>query len=88
MCVERVNPTDAGVTALLDKATTEPVILKTENSGDFALLPLDDDVIDLLLERNPRLIAECREIGDRMAQGKYLTHKQALEALGEEEGVS
>jgi hypothetical protein len=84
MCVERVNPTDAGVTALLVKATTEPVILKTESSGDFALLPLDEDLIDLLLERNPRLIAECREIGERMAQGKYLSHQQALEALGDD----
>lgn len=84
MCIERVDPTDTTVAALLDKAAVEPVILKTETGGDFALLRLDDDVIDLLLESNPRLIAECREIGERMSKGHFLTREQALAALGDD----
>jgi hypothetical protein len=45
---------------------------------------LDEDVLDLLLERNPRLIEECRQIRERMKQGAYLTHEQALTVLEEE----
>ena len=30
------------------------------------LLPLDDDVIDLLIERSPRFRADCLEIRERM----------------------
>jgi hypothetical protein len=46
------------------------------------VLPWDDEVIDLLLERNPTFIEECRQIRERMKQGDYVTHEQMLEALG------
>jgi hypothetical protein len=72
---------DAGMTALINKAREEPLILQTEQAGDFAVLPLDEDVIDLLLERNPSLIAECRQIRERMQHGHFLTHQQVLDAL-------
>lgn len=79
--VEKISPTDTNVTTLLNKAREEPLILHTEEAGDFALIPLDDEVIDLLLELNPTFIGECRQIRERMKQGEYLTHGQVLEAL-------
>ena len=57
----------------------EPVVLQAEEEGDFAVLPLDDDVLDLLLERNPAFIEECRQIRERMRQGDYVTYEAALE---------
>jgi len=83
MCIELIDQNNAEVTALLDKAANEPVILRTERSGEFALLPLDEEVIDLLLERNPQLIAECRAIGERMASGQYVTQAQMLSRVRE-----
>jgi hypothetical protein len=38
---------------MLQRARQEPVIVRDEADGEFAVLPLDEDVIDLLLERNP-----------------------------------
>jgi hypothetical protein len=55
----------------------------SEETGGFSVLPPDDEVTDLLLERNPRLIEECRLIYGRMEQGEYLTHEQMLAALEE-----
>jgi hypothetical protein len=69
--------------ALLDSASEEPLILQTERTGDFALLRLDDEVIDLLLERNPALIEECSKIRERMKQGASVTHAQMLQMLQE-----
>jgi hypothetical protein len=83
MAVERISPADADVAALLNRARDEPLILQTEAAGDFAVLPLDDEILDLLLERSPRLRAECEQIRERMKQGAYLTHKQVLGALKE-----
>ena len=81
MAVQRINSTETSVTALLSKARTEPLILQTEADGDFAVLPLDDEVMDLLLERSSKLIEECRQIRERMKQGAYLTHEQMFQIL-------
>ena len=83
MAIEKISPQNTEIASLLDRATREPLILRSEASGDFALLPVDDDVLDLLLERNPVFIEECREIQKRMEQGDYLTHEQVLAALEE-----
>lgn len=63
----------------------KPSSQHADEAGDFAVLPLDDDVIDLLLERSPTLIEECRQIRERMNRGQYLTHEQMLEALDDSE---
>jgi len=81
MGIEKINHEDSEIAALLDRARREPLILRSEESGDFALLPVDEDVLDLLLERDPVFIQECREIQKRMEQGEYLTHEQVLAAL-------
>lgn len=83
MSVYTVDKTDARVNELLEKAALEPLILEVEGGRDFAVLPLDDEVIDLLIERNPRFAEECRQIRDRMNRGDYLTHGELLAALDE-----
>lgn len=81
MPVEIINPRETHLTDLLDKASRELLILKAPGAGEFALLPLDDEVIDLLLERHPRFIAECEQIRARMRHGVYRTHDQVLAEL-------
>jgi hypothetical protein len=83
MSVERVSQTDTQIVDLLRRARQKPLILQADDAGEFALLPLDDEVIDLLLERNPEFIAECKQIDQRMKQGGYLTHEEVLKALRE-----
>jgi hypothetical protein len=51
--------------------------------SDPHMLPSEDEVIDQLLERDPTLIEECRQIRERMKEGQYLTHEQMLAALEE-----
>jgi len=76
--IQKVSPADAGIRTLLQKARTEPVILQAEEEGDFAVLPLDDEVLDLLLERSPVFIEECRQIRERMRQGDSVSYEEAL----------
>jgi len=83
MAIEKIDHEDTKLVALLDRARREPLILRSESSGDFVLLPVNDDVLDLLLERDPVFIQECREIQQRMEQGENLTHEQALAVLEE-----
>jgi hypothetical protein len=83
MAIESIRPENSEIAALLDRARQEPLVLRSATAGDFALLPVDDDVLDLLLERDPVFIQESREIRKRMEQGDYLTLEQVLAALDE-----
>jgi hypothetical protein len=83
MSIQKVNPADTSLRTVLRKARAEPVVLQTEEEGDFAVLPLDDEVLDLLLERNPTFIEECRQIRERMRRGNYVTFEDAVQMFRE-----
>ena len=79
MPVMKAAETHASIGELIDQAQEEPLVFKTEGEGSFVLLPVDDELLDLLLERSPRLIEKCRQIRERMEQGEYWTHEQVME---------
>ena len=58
---------------VLKGAAADGVLVHTKNRKRFAMIPLDDDLIDYLLERNPAFIRECRKIDAEMKRGKYTT---------------
>jgi len=57
------------------------VLLGSNGNPEFALMPLDDDLIDFLIERNPKLIEECRQIRQRMDAGHFRTHDEVKKLL-------
>ena len=62
----------------------EGIVLESEDQGSYALIPLDDDVLDLLIERSPKFRAQCREIRARMVAGQFKTHEEVrTQLLGE-----
>ena len=70
---------------ILKAAGTEGIVLEYENQAHFAVIPLDDDVIDLLIERNPRFRATCREIRAQMETGQFQTHQEVRKRLNMDE---
>jgi hypothetical protein len=48
------------------------------------VIPLDDDLIDYLIERNPTFRADCREIRGRMDAGQSQTHDEVRRQLSGE----
>jgi len=66
---------------ILKAAGSEGTILESENQTYFAVIPLDDDVIDLLIERNPRFRATCRAIRATMDAGQFQTHQEVRRLL-------
>jgi hypothetical protein len=86
MPVMKATETRASIGELIEQARNEPLIFETEGAGSFVLLPVDDELLDLLLERSPRLIERCRQIRERMEQGEYWTHEQVMEMFREEGG--
>ena len=66
MTIQPIPDPNTPIGQIIKAAGSEGIVLEAEGQGRYALLPLDDDVIDLLIERNPRFRAECLEIRDRM----------------------
>jgi hypothetical protein len=84
MPVMKAADTRASMNELIAQARREPLFFETDDKEIFVLLPVDDQLLDLLLERSPWLIEKCRQIRERMTQGEYWTHEQVLEMFREE----
>ena len=81
MAVYNLRHRQTPIGEALDLAGAGPVLVETDDHVSHAILPLDEDLIDYLLERNPRLIAECRAIGLEMERGHLHPHDQVRRSL-------
>jgi hypothetical protein len=59
---------------ILKAAEASGVVIHADDQEQYAFLPLDDELLDFLLERNPRFIKECEQIRQEMMLGK--SHSQ------------
>lgn len=74
------NPTTPLGDVLRD-ATPDGVLVQGEGQAQFAIIPLDDDLVDYLLERSPKLAEDCRRIRQRMHDSHFHTHASVKELL-------
>jgi hypothetical protein len=81
MSIQPVSDPKTPIGEILKSAGSEGLVLETEDRERYALLPLDEDVIDLLLERSPKFRADCLEIRQRMDSGQFITHEDVKRQL-------
>ena len=84
MTVQSVNDLSTPIGQVLETAGSEGVLLESEGRGCYALLPLDDDVLDFLIERSPTFRDRCREIRRRMDSGQFQTHDEVRRRMAGE----
>jgi len=83
MKVKSVSDLNTPIGEVLRSADTDGVLLESERQARYAVLPLDEDLIDYLLEHSPQFIETCRQIRQRMDEGQHYTHEQVKEMLGQ-----
>ncbi|MGO9470331.1 MAG: hypothetical protein ACLQIB_37165 [Isosphaeraceae bacterium] len=81
MSIQTVSDPNEPIGEILKAAGSEGIVLEYAGQGPYALLPLDDDVMDLLIERSPRFRADCHEIRQRMRSGKFHTQEDVRREL-------
>jgi hypothetical protein len=81
MSIQPVSDPNTPIGEILKSAGSEGVVLETASHERYALLPLDEDVIDLLVERSPKFHAACKEIRERMSAGQFQTHQDVRRQL-------
>lgn len=84
MTVHQVTDLNVPIGELLRAAGSDGLVLKSPGQSRFAVLPLDDELIDFLIERNPKFIEICRNIRERMRAGQFQTHEQVKQLFQDE----
>ncbi len=81
MNVRRVADLHTPIGEILKAAEPDGVLLEAELRRRYALLPLDEGLIDYLLEHHPRFIEDCRRIRRQMDAGEFSTHDEVKRLL-------
>lgn len=81
MSIQPVSDPNTPIGEILKSAGWEGLVLETAGQERYALLPLDEDVIDLLIERSPKFRADCLEIRQRMDSGQFTSHEEVRRQL-------
>ena len=71
MTIRTVTDPTTPIGDVLKDAAPDGLVLETAGRTQYAVLPMDDDLLDYLLERSPKLIDACRQIRQRMRAGRF-----------------
>jgi hypothetical protein len=83
MTVQQISDLKTPIGDVLRAAGAEGVLLESAQQC-YAVIPLDDDLIDYLIERNPRFVEECRKLRQKMEAGQFKTHEEVKRLLAGE----
>ncbi len=84
MTLRHLNNLKASIGEVIDAAGGNGLLVESEGKPTYALIPLDDELLDYLLERNPDFIDQCAKIRKRMHQGEFHTHDEVIEQFKDE----
>lgn len=83
MTLRRIRNLKSPIGKVIDAADEDGVLLEREGRRLYAVIPLDDELLDYLLERNPALIRQCERIRRQMKRGVFRSHDEVKQMLGE-----
>lgn len=84
MTVQHVSDLQTPIGIILEAADAEGLLIESQGQSRYAVLPLDDDLLDYLLERNRHFIADCQQIREHMRAGASHTHAEVQQLLNGE----
>ena len=82
MKTKEIRDLNVSLGTILKSLGAKGGVLDIAGKKGYVLLPLDDEIVDDLLARSPKLIKECRQIRARMAAGQFVGHAQVKKRLG------
>jgi len=82
MTVKRVIDLKTPIGEILQGAESDGVLLDPGEESRFAVLPLDEDLLDYLLEHNPKFTKDCHRIREEMRAGQFHTHDEVRRMFG------
>jgi hypothetical protein len=77
MTTRTIDNLQTPIGKLMKSAGRSGLLLEKGGKLKFALLPIDDDTLDFLLEHSPKLIAECEARRKSAAHGNVVSLEEA-----------
>ena len=81
--MQHVTDMKTPIGEILKAAGPEGVLLEPSGDARYAVIPLDDDLIDYLIERNPAFLKDCGQIREQMRAGRFHRHEEVKKLLTE-----
>lgn len=88
MTTHQIDDFQSPIGDVLRLVGSDGVLLQPRGEVPLALIPLDDDVLDFLIERNPQFIDDCRKIRERMARGAAHSQREVDALFGRSRDVA
>ena len=82
MTTKEIDNPRTTIGTLLRTAGKSGLLLRKKGKLKFALLPINDDTLDFLLEHSPKLIAECEERRKRAERGEVVSLEELKARFG------
>lgn len=82
MKTKQIRDLNISLGTILKSLGAKGGVLDIAGKKGYVLLPLDDDLVDYLVERSPKLIKECRQLRARMSAGQFVTQDEVKKRLG------
>lgn len=76
MTLQKLNNLKTPIGDILMAAGAEGLLLEAQEQTRYALIPLDEDLLDYLIERSPKFREDCQRIRERMHAGKVFSHEE------------
>ena len=83
MTIQHLKDLKKPIGDILKDMGPEGVLLESAQER-YAVIPLDDDLIDFLIERSPKFAEDCKLIRERMKAGAFKSHQEVRELLSGE----
>jgi hypothetical protein len=88
MSIQQISDLQTPIGEILKAADASGVVIQSDDQERYALLPLDDELLDFLLERNPKFIEECQQIRQRMMSGDFYSQDEVERLFTESAAVT
>ena len=73
MTTKHISNLETPLRQILDDAHNGGLLIETDGEVRFAVIPINDDLLDVLLEQSPKLITECKKIREDVKAGRFHT---------------
>lgn len=83
IAISSITDLQTPIGEILKAVETSGLLIQSDSGGQYAILPLDGELIDFLLERNPKFIDECEQIRRQMIDSEFYTQDETERLLAE-----
>ena len=82
MTIMQIDDMNQALGEVLQGLDSQGALLEGPGAKSYALLPLDEDLVDYLLEKSPQFSEECQKIRERLQAGQFHSHEEVKKRLG------